>query len=199
MAHDYAHRPQRARAQAAPATRFHWTSFGSGVAIGVALTVSAVTAPRWWPTNEAPPPKVEEASVPADKTPRYEFYERLPRVQVATDPTPYGAPISPRESSAQKEPTLTTPSNTTPAGTDGDPSEFVLQAGSFSNREDADRLRGTLEAMGLNSIATTVRVGGVQRHRVLVGPFATEVDVHRALTQLRERDIDALLMARKSG
>lgn len=188
MAHDYAHRPQRTRTAAVPAGRFHWVSFVAGVGLGIAVTVAGAMLPGWLakervavPVTAASPADVQPTK--GDATTRYEFYERLPRVRVGTDTTPYGGGAS------------------TPAPADALPQEspeFVLQAGSFRNREDADRLRVSLEEVGFNAITTAVTLGGgTTRHRVLVGPFDSEPEVHRALTQLRERDIDALLMARK--
>jgi len=76
--------------------------------------------------------------------------------------------------------------------------EFLLQAGSFTNDDDAERLRATLAQSGWNTETATVTLSnGVTRHRVIVGPFATSQDTQRAITSLRKQDVEALVLARK--
>lgn len=195
MAHDFAHRsarPQRSQSQSAAGSRFHLTSFASGALVGAVLAIAVFLAPHWWPIDAL------EATVAIGQSngkaesvaagPKYVFYDELLRSQVKTNTAPYNGPAAadpdPHESSSPER--VTEP-----------PGEFVLQAGSFRTHDDADRLRESLEGIGFASVTTAVTLGdGSQRHRVLVGPFATELDVHRALTQLRERNIDALLLRR---
>jgi cell division protein FtsN len=76
--------------------------------------------------------------------------------------------------------------------------EYLLQAGSFTNRDDADKLRQRLADAGLptNTVAAQL-TEGVQRFRVIVGPFAAEPELNRARVKLREQGIDPLLLARK--
>ena len=78
--------------------------------------------------------------------------------------------------------------------------DFLLQAGSFTNASDADKLRATLQSQGLNTATTTVTLSnGVVRHRVIVGPFNTSAETQRALTQLRAQNIEALVLARPAA
>jgi cell division protein FtsN len=191
MAHDYAYRPHRTRVKEAPVARFHTSSFASGIVLGVALTLAALTAPRWLSSDAEKPAAEPEASVPTSSSqqPQFEFYERLPNMQVQADPATYGPPIAPKATVASATTSATRPPT---AGR-----QFVLQAGSFRSRDEAERLRESLERLGFETTTMTVTLGGgTQRHRVLVGPYANEPDAHRAITQLRERDIDALPMVR---
>jgi len=204
MPRDYAHRPRRTRNAPTTRTRFHWSSFAIGLALGIVTTVAGAMLPELLAggstagtaesatTDDALVAAETAAAAPTkpESETRYEFYERLPRVHVETDTAAYGGPIEPTATAAAAQGAQTRTS----------PTEYVLQAGSFRNLEDADRLRGMLAALGLDASTSTVTLaGGATRHRVLVGPFDSEPAVHRALTQLREKDIDALLMARKTA
>jgi cell division protein FtsN len=209
MAHDFAHRtarPQRSNAQSATGARFHLTSFASGALFGAVLAIAAFLAPRWWPMDSLeakadPGPPKDEETANVDTGPKYVFYTELERSRVKTDPTPYDGPAA-ADRDKPAAPSARPPSAQPPSATSTAPATqasraFILQAGSFRARDDADRLRQTLEAVGFNSITTAVRMGdGSQVHRVLIGPFSTEVDVHRAMTQLKERNIDPLLLKR---
>lgn len=156
---------------------FHWGSFGAGITAGVALTLAGALLPEWWAgsATTAPAP----AAAVGDPTPvtRFEFFERLPN-----------------ESSAPH--TVTNAAIDAPVR-DG-PREFLVQAGSFTNKDDAERLRATLAQSGWNTETAAVTLSsGVIRHRVIVGPFATSQDTQRAITALRKQDVEALVLARK--
>ncbi len=164
---------------------FHWGSFGAGITVGVALTLAGALAPEWWTggatTTPSPPPAA------GDPTPvtRFEFFERLPN----ESSTPH--PVADAARDAQ---------NDAPNGAQNNagPHEFLLQAGSFTNKDDAERLRATLTQSGWNTETTAVTLSsGVIRHRVIVGPFATPQDTQHAITALRKQDVEALVLARK--
>ncbi len=75
---------------------------------------------------------------------------------------------------------------------DGHP-QFLLQAGSFRDREDAERLRARLLLLGLDARVRRVELSaGVPWHRVLVGPFDEASSMRKALTRLRKAQIDAI-------
>ena len=184
MSQDFANGPRRKRAPRSESrngprhrqSAFHWGSFGAGIALGIACTLAGTLLPEWWgrpATAPAPQPAVGEAT----PITRFEFFERLPNEK-----------ISPR---------ATTEEASTSATVDG-PREFLLQAGSFTNKEDADRLRATLSQSGWSAETATVTLSsGATRHRVIVGPFSSSQDTQRAITQLRKQDVDALVLARK--
>jgi hypothetical protein len=155
---------------------FHWGSFGAGITLGIAFTLAGALLPEWWGSRTA---AVVPAPVTGDATPvtRFEFFERLPNEKIAS----------------RVEQTETT----SPSVAQG-PREFLLQAGSFTNKEDAERLRATLTQSGWNTETATVTLSsGATRHRVIVGPFSSSQETQRAITQLRKQDVDALVLARK--
>lgn len=185
MAQDFANgqrhkRAPRSDARNRPRQRqsaFHWGSFGAGIALGIAFTLAGALLPEWWGNR---PAAVAAAPIASDSAPvtRFEFFERLPNETI----------------SARPEPADTSTAQPVAAGSH----EFLLQAGSFTNKEDAERLRATLAQSGWNTETATVTLSsGATRHRVIVGPFASSQETQRAIAQLRKQDVDALVLARK--
>ena len=110
----------------------------------------------------------------------YEFMERLPNEVVLTGVTPYEPGATPSEDAADRV--------------------YLLQAGSFLRREDADAMRAELLLEGMDATLSAVRrKGGGAWHRVLVGPFANRTEMRRARTKLREKDIPALQLVRSAA
>jgi len=186
MAQDFANAQRHKRAlrsdsRSRPRQRqsaFHWGSFGAGIALGIAFTLAGALLPEWWGSSR--PVAVAQAPAASDSTPvtRFEFFERLPNEKISSRPEP-------------------TETATAPPAVDG-AHEFLLQAGSFTNKEDAERLRATLAQSGWNTETATVTLSsGATRHRVIVGPFSSSQETQRAISQLRKQDVDALVLARK--
>ena len=77
------------------------------------------------------------------------------------------------------------------------PQEYIVQAASFPRRADADMLRAQLMLDGMEvAIASSPQEGGGLRHRVLVGPFDNQADARETRSALREREIQATILAR---
>ena len=75
---------------------------------------------------------------------------------------------------------------------------YLLQAGSFKYREDADKLRIELLLLNLNAEVEAVTLSsGEAWHRVLVGPLANRSNVAAARAKLAENKIDSLLLERE--
>jgi peptidoglycan lytic transglycosylase len=66
------------------------------------------------------------------------------------------------------------------------PNGPAIQAGSFRNRDNAERARGVLSAVGPVDVAE-VDVGGETFYRVLVGPFADAIEAVAALPRVTEQ------------
>ena len=186
MPHDFANGGRRTRSprsdvRARPRRRespFHWGSFGAGITLGVALTLAGQLLPEWRGERTAPKAPATASGDTAPIT-RFEFFDRLPNEKISAR-APADVPTKP--------------------GVPNESNEFSLQAGSFTNKEDADRLRDSLAQS--NFAAETAKVqlsSGAVRYRVIVGPFASSQDTQRAITQLRKQDVDALVLARKPG
>jgi cell division protein FtsN len=184
MPQDFANGGRRSRSprsdvRARPHRRqspFHWGSFGAGITLGIALTLAGQLLPEL--RGESTVPK-SPAPIPSDPPPitRFEFFDRLPNEKISARP-PAEVPVKP--------------------GTANESNEFSLQAGSFTNKEDADRLRDSLAQSDFSAETAKAQLSsGAVRYRVIVGPFASSQETQRAISQLRKQDIDALVLARK--
>ncbi|MBD3647470.1 MAG: SPOR domain-containing protein [Pseudomonadales bacterium] len=112
-----------------------------------------------------PPPKAEEM--------QWDFYEIFPKSEVPVVEE-YG---SDGEKVVVEEPYA-----------------YLLQAGSFRNPEDADKLRAELILLGLDVFAKKIEVDGKQWTRVLVGPLNSDLELNRAQDKLAEAEIESLAL-----
>ncbi len=109
---------------------------------------------------------------------------------------PFDAPLSwqtsPRGAEkAQPSATGALPQFPSPAGS------FLIQAGSFKNRENADRARGVLSPIGPVELAETGAAGNVY-FRVRIGPFADRGAAEAALSKVAEAGYQgATIIAKK--
>lgn len=69
---------------------------------------------------------------------------------------------------------------------------YVLQAGSFRSAEDADRQRAQLILLGMDVTVKKANNNGQTWHRVLVGPFHSELELTRSRNILAEAAIETL-------
>jgi DedD protein len=63
---------------------------------------------------------------------------------------------------------------------------WMVQVGTFSNTENAARLRDRLKSLGHSVHADSVTVGGKKAMRLRVGPFADRARADRAQAQIRK-------------
>lgn len=72
---------------------------------------------------------------------------------------------------------------------------YVLQAGSFKNLSQADRLRAELGLLGVESSIRTVTIKGNETwHRVRIGPLQDRAHLARIRTRLSRNKINTLLL-----
>ena len=69
---------------------------------------------------------------------------------------------------------------------------YILQAGSFKNLSDADRLKASLSLLGLEANIQSVTVNNQKWHRVRTGPYASTKDLYHSLNLLKQNGIKAL-------
>ena len=80
----------------------------------------------------------------------------------------------------------------------GEASDYLLQIGSFRQKDDAESLRGQVTLLNLpTSIEPFKDKLGDRWHRVLVGPFANGSKMAAAQARLAENDLKTLLVKRK--
>ena len=73
-----------------------------------------------------------------------------------------------------------------------DESRWILQAGSFQDSRDADQRRAALILMGLDVSIHEVSVAGANWHRIMVGPFDSQLERNRAQNKLAQVEIAAI-------
>jgi cell division protein FtsN len=188
MARDY--RPRHRR----PAGGFSgWVGLACGLAFGLAIaagvyikdhrpdTQSAQIAkidkkkPR--NNNEAPPDADgADPGAPDDAGRPYDFYDRLPKFEV----------VVPEKEKDVRPDVRAVPE--TRRGT------YVLQAGSYKNFADADRVRAQLALQGIESKVQKVSVDNDTWHRIRIGPISNLDQLNRLRTILRKADVDVLVI-----
>jgi len=73
---------------------------------------------------------------------------------------------------------------------------YLLQAGSFRQREDADRRRAELLLLGLQPNVEESDSDTGHWFRVYLGPYNSHTEVTRAKSLMAAQDIDSLLLKR---
>ena len=105
---------------------------------------------------------------------RFEFYDMLPNFEVVipeTDPE-VAADVEPRAVDI--------------------PGTYVLQAGSFTSYDDADRRRAQLALQGIESSIQRVSIDDKTFHRVRIGPTNDLDELNMLRSRLRAAKIDVL-------
>ena len=107
--------------------------------------------------------------------PRFTFYDLLPNFEVVTQ----DADEEPAASSAAPQAVV-------------EPGVYILQAGSFSTHEDADRRRAELGMQGIASHIQRVKINDRNYHRVLIGPVEDLDELNMLRSRLHAAQIDVL-------
>lgn len=119
------------------------------------------------------------------KPPRFDFYTILPELEVFIP-----------ESDLSNDPSDTDPGSDSQAQDEG--KRYLLQAGSFKNQNDAERLKASLALLGVMSHIQTVTINQDTWHRVRVGPFSNRELLHDTLQTLKNNNIHAMTMELKN-
>jgi cell division protein FtsN len=128
--------------------------------------------------DASPDADVAEAGPGADdpgKSP-YAFYDMLPKFEV----------VVPEKEKDVRPDTRSVPE--TRRGT------YVLQAGSYKNFADADRVRAQLALQGVDAKVQKVSVDNDTWHRIRIGPISNLDELNRLRTRLRKADVDVLVI-----
>jgi cell division protein FtsN len=115
-------------------------------------------------------------AAPEDPAKSYAFYDMLPKFEVVVP-----------EKEKDVRPDIK-PAPETRRGT------YVLQAGSYKNFADADRVRAQLALQGVESKVQKVSVDSDTWHRIRIGPISNLNELNRLRGILRKADVDALVI-----
>lgn len=164
-----------------------WREFGYGALAGALLTAMAFTwlgnrhkaaeapdAPRPEPHRAA---RADAESASATSSEKYDFYQMLPNFEVV---------VPEKDKDVKRD---------LPAAARIDrPGVYVLQAGSYRNESDADRVRAQLALQGIAAKVQRVAVDADVWHRVRIGPVSNLDELNKLRRQLQAADVDALVI-----
>ena len=181
----------RAKPKAAPRAPV-WLVALCGVVVGLFIALLFTLEPGRDSVKRdsaAPRPAAPAAEPPKRQTLNYEFYTRLPESEVvAPKPRPAPPPPPPPPAKPAKPPA--------PAAAT---TQYYLQAGSFRQRAEADRVRAQIILMGLDARLEDARLAnGETWHRVQVGPFTDQARVNQAEQTLSGNGFNNLLRQQRS-
>ena len=112
--------------------------------------------------------------------PRFDFYTILPETEIIVPD--YEINTRSREEQFGKAKT----------------SKYVMQAGSFRDFAEADKLRARLALMGIESRVEKAKIGKVTWNRVKIGPYTRSSSVSAIKKRLRNNGIDVIVTEIKS-
>jgi cell division protein FtsN len=122
--------------------------------------------------------KPAPASQEQAETQEFDFYEMLPKYEVV---------IPEQDARGGAAPAVV-------AGPVEKPGAYILQAGSFRNHKDADRVRALIAMQGVESKIQKVTIDKDTWHRVRVGPITNLQRLEDTRSKLRQAQIDALVI-----
>jgi cell division protein FtsN len=126
--------------------------------------------------GESPDPDGADAAAADDAGTSYDFYSSLPKFEVVVP---------------EKEKDVRPDIRAVPETRRG---TYVLQAGSYKNFADADRVRAKLALQGVESKVQKVSVDNDTWHRIRIGPISNLDQLNRLRTILRKADVDVLVI-----
>jgi cell division protein FtsN len=161
--------------------------FVLGLAVGLTVAMAVYLydrrpAARLAQSTSAPLTK-EEATRPPEPAPasqaeqQFDFYEMLPKFEVIIPED--GGRVAPEAAAGrpiQK------------------PGAYYLQAGSFRNHADADRVRALIALQGIESKIQKVTIDKDTWHRVRIGPITNLQKLEDTRSKLRQAQIDPLVI-----
>lgn len=148
---------------------------------GLSIDIAGVPGDK---TPAAKQPESEPDGKKKNEKPRFSFYEMLPNYEV----------VIPEEEYTDKG---TSKSQTTVPKVEA-PGRYVIQAGSFSAYEDADRRKAGLALLGVESRIEKVALdSGKTVYRVRSEPIEDLDELNTTLKKLRKEGIDTMVMRRK--
>ena len=154
-----------------------WRWYGAGVVSGVlaSLLIYLGMLPADPGAEGAPRAATTTAPVEEPPKPRFDFYTLLPEQTIDVE-------VDPGEIAKHR----TNPSTEL----------YLLQAGSFRQREDADRRRAELILLGLEPKIEDTSGDNGRWFRVYVGPFESRSRLAKARSLTAAQNIDTLLLKR---
>ncbi len=178
--------PQRRGADLRRLREFTWGLL-AGVAVASLAFVYFGSVPgKARDSADAPRPDPHRNAAAADAAPeaaadrsaqKYDFYQMLPNFEVV---------VPEKDKDVKRD---------VPEGARIErPGVYVLQAGSYRNEADAERVRAQLALQGVAAKVQRVAIDADVWHRVRIGPIGNLDELNRVRRQLRAAEVDALVI-----
>ena len=166
-----------------------YREFGYGLLVGLVLaslaflyaagnhhkTAEPADAPH--PDPHRTPPADAGGTGTDNPAKKYDFYRMLPNFEVV---------VPEKDKEVKRD---------LPAGAPIErPGVYVLQAGSYRNEADAERVRKQLALQGVQAKVQRVAVDADVWHRVRVGPITNLDELNRVRKQLQAAEVNALVI-----
>jgi cell division protein FtsN len=177
-------------ARRAPLDLKRFRDLGVGLAAGVILTAGVFIyksdahkaveqdSPRPEPQQRTSSPTDGDTGTAGNEgSERYDFYEMLPNFEVV---------VPEKDRDVKRDAPGT-------ARIDR-PGVYVLQAGSYRNQADAERVSAQLKLQGIDAKVQRVAVDNDVWHRVRIGPINDLAELNKVRKQLRAADVDGLVI-----
>ncbi|MGJ0492339.1 SPOR domain-containing protein [Methylobacter sp.] len=132
----------------------------------------------------------KKAPEPVHQPPQFDFYTILPQKEVVVPD--YEIKTRAREELIGKVNKPLVPA-TQDMASQAKGAQYMVQAGSFREFQEADKLRAKLALMGIESRVEKAKVGNTVWHRVKMGPYAQMTSVSAIRTRLRQNGIDVIV------
>lgn len=174
----------------------YWSWYFSGLMSGVILAIIGYLGILRLETQNAEIAQAQAAEAAGVEPPAFNFgfYENLKNAEIAvTQPATKPAATATQPIPAPAATTTATSASTSPAS---EPSavSYLLQAGSFQNREDAENRRAEIMLQGMTVNIVPGVVSGRNLFRVQVGPLNERQQAESAREVLSTLNIDSILL-----
>lgn len=130
--------------------------------------------------KQKPAPRTAKPATADKQEPKFNFYTILPELEV----------LIPEEE-------IRPPENKTTKPVKDGSKRYILQVGSFRNRQDAERRKATVALLGLEASINQVSIDNEKWHRVRIGPVDNRRELNENLKLLHRNDINAMAMELK--
>jgi cell division protein FtsN len=165
--------------------------FGVGALVGIVMASAlflymgskrpvaheAAEAPHPDPHRTAPTDSEAGVAGAGHTAEKYDFYQMLPNFEVV---------VPEKEKDVKRDLPATAKIER--------PGVYVLQAGSYRNEADADRVAKQLSLQGIDAKVQRVAVDTDVWHRVRIGPITKLDELNKLRKQLQAADVDALVI-----
>lgn len=166
--------------------------------IPAGLSPEAVEALEKQPDVTLPPEAATELA--NGEMPQFDFYTILPEKEVVV---PDHEIITRSREERVNPPSVSVDSTVTDSINVQEPTKstttYMMQAGSFKNLSDAEKMQTNLASMGIESRVERAKVGDVVWNRIKMGPYTQMSSVSAIRARLRQNGIDVIVTEMASG